>query len=205
MKKNFLKLGVGLLIIFGISGCYPEGFETYEETDIVVTDYNPDYDFSSVGTFYMPDTIHHIGEEEPDREWDSFVLGEIETGFENLGYTKIDVYDMNNPPDVVVDVSILEVDYTQIYSYPYWPGYGYPYYPGYGWGYPWYGYGYYYQFTTGTIFWNMWDPDNVDEVNEIIPIEYVALINGLVANSSNPSMPRIAQGIEKAFAQSPYL
>jgi hypothetical protein len=69
MKVNFIKYGIGLLAIIWISGCNPGGFDNYEETDIVVTSYDEEYDFSSIVTYYMPDTIHYLGDddEDPDR------------------------------------------------------------------------------------------------------------------------------------------
>ena len=130
-----------------ITGCYPEGYETYQETDIVVTDYNTNYNFSGIGTYIIPDTIHYIGEEDPDRSWDNFIIGELEQGFESMGYTRLAGLQHKNPPDVVITVSVLRNENTNIYSDPWYPGWGYGGwgYPGYGWGYwgyPGYGYGY---------------------------------------------------------------
>lgn len=210
MKTNKLKIVIGLFVLSIISGCYPEGYETYEETDIVITDYNMEYNFSGINTYYMPDTIHYIGDDDPDREWDSFIIDEIEKGFLGVGYTRINDYDPLNLPDVIVTVSALENESTNIYSYPYY-GYGwgsyYPYY-GYGWGYPYYpysGYGYAVSYSIGTVFWNLWDPTNVDTASETIPIEYTAIINGLMGSSQSTSESRITDAVNKAFIQSPYL
>ncbi len=203
MKKNIFKFSIGFVIILFISGCYPEGFETYEETDIVLTSYNMQYDFAGISTFYIADTINHvaIGEDEPDRSWDSFILGQLEEGFSSLGYVKVDNFDPSDLPDVVVSVSVLEVENTYLYSY------GYPYYPyyGYGWGYPYYPYYGTVSYSTGTIYWNLWDPRNVDPIEETIPVEYGAIVNGLMGSSLTTSQNRISNAIKKAFIQSPYL
>ena len=114
MRTKILFHGAVVLIALALAGCYPEGFETYQETDIVVTDYNTNYNFSGISTFIIPDTIHYIGEEDPDRSWDSFVIGELEQGFESMGYTRLAGYEHNNPPDVVVTVSVLRNENTVI-------------------------------------------------------------------------------------------
>ena len=54
MKKNVLYF---LGIIFLMVSCYPDGLETYEETDLVYTNYTESYDFASKGTYSMPDKI----------------------------------------------------------------------------------------------------------------------------------------------------
>ncbi len=217
MKKRHVFRGVGLLIALALAGCYPDGYDTYEETDIVITDYNTDYNFSGINTYFIPDTIHYIGEEDPDRTWDNFIIGELEQGFESMGYTRSPSYDPGNPTDVVVTVSVLTVDNYNIYSdpwYPGWgyggwgyPGYGWGYwgYPGYGYGYPWGGYTYISSYSTGTLMWNIWDPDNVIDETTTIPIEYTAVINGLLGSSASTTQSRLADGIAKAFQQSPYL
>jgi hypothetical protein len=45
-------LGVALLY-----GCYPKGPEYTSDYDLVVSDYDPDYDFGSQKTYFMPDTV----------------------------------------------------------------------------------------------------------------------------------------------------
>lgn len=207
----------GIITLLFLAGCYPEGLETYGETDIVVTDYNTEYNFAGIETYFMPDTIHHIGEEDPDRSMDSYVITQLALEFENLGYTRLSEYEPLNPPDVAVTVSVLEIVNVNIYSNP-WPGYGWggdwPYYgygwgywgsPGYGSGYPWYGYSYVSSYSTGTIIWNLWDPDNAIDDTEVIPIEWTGAINGLMGSSTTTSQNRILNGIRQAFDQSPYL
>jgi hypothetical protein len=205
MKNKFLKITFVIFSILGLAGCYPGGYETYEESDIVVTNYNPDFDFQSVKTYFMPDTIQYIEDDEPVRTWDSFITNELAKQFAILGYEREMEYDESNPPDIFVSVAVLTVDNVDIYSYPY---YGYPYY-GYGWG--WYGYPYYggypvvVTYTTGTLNWKMFSPENVKPEEDIIPIEYSAAVNGLVGSSLVSAESRIVNAISKAFQQSPYL
>ena len=217
MKRVNIIGGLGLLIALSMAACYPGGYETYEETDIVVTDYNTNYNFSGIGTYFIPDTIHYIGEDDPDRSWDNFIIGELEQGFESMGYTRSPIYTQGNPTDVVITVSILTNENTDIYSYPWYPGWGYGGwgYPGYGWGYwgnpgygygyPWGGYTYISSYSIGSLIWNIWDPDNVIDETTTIPIEYTAVLNGLMGSSTSTTQNRLADGIDKAFQQSPYL
>jgi hypothetical protein len=59
MKQKFLALAfIAGMIFFG--GCYPDGAEYYEDTDIVYTDYDDQFDFSSKGTYSIPDKIVKI-------------------------------------------------------------------------------------------------------------------------------------------------
>ena len=59
-------------------------------------------------------------------------------------------------------------------------------------------------YETGTVFWDMFDPDNVDTENEIIQVEWTGAINGVLGSSSN-NESRLTRGIEQAFEQSQYL
>ena len=93
---------------------------------------------------------------------------------------------------------------------------GPPWYPGWGWGpgwggwYPPYWGGYYtYNFTTGSVIINWWDPQespaptSTDEDNQ--PVHWVATFNGLVSSSKENNAARIKSSINQAFTQSPYI
>ena len=51
---------LALLTLPFLSGCYPEGAEYVEELDLVLTNYDDSYDFSSKTTYAMPDSIIKI-------------------------------------------------------------------------------------------------------------------------------------------------
>ena len=63
-----------------LAGCYPDGADYVEELDLVLTDYNKDFDFASKGTFAMPDSVIKITEdnfEDPDGDGKpQFVISE---------------------------------------------------------------------------------------------------------------------------------
>ncbi len=215
MKKVFLNFAIITAIALGISGCYPGGVETTSDTDLVYTNYDPAYNFADVQTYYVGDTIRHFVDEgdSPDTKYDDFILGEIKTNLNELGWQEFNLNDTitGNKPDIVVVTSILVTTTYDIYYYPYW-GYGWYWkgtgnldYYGYGWYYPWYGTSYVTSYTTGTVAMLMYDPDLVDNENQKIKLSWAGILNGLAGYGASDSKPRISSGIDKAFEQSPYL
>ena len=201
-------------IVIGISSCYPGGAEYTNDTDLVLTNYNSDFNFQSVQTYFISDSINHIVEEgvTPDRALDSHVIDELESNFGARGYTRLT--DTTGPePDFMVVVTAIKVKNYNIYGgYPWYGGWGWGWYkstdyygyPGYGWGYPYYP-TYVTSYETGTVVWDLFEPDNVDEENEIIYVEWTGAINGVLGSSTSNTRDRISTGIEQAFRQSPYL
>ena len=218
MRKLLLKIAVLSGIIVAFAGCYPGGAEYTSDTDIVITDYDEDFDFKSINTYYLADSINHIVPEgdEPDYSLDDFINGELERNLDNLGWTRLDSTSTEEP-DVAIVVATTKIQYYNIYSMPWYPGWGWGWYwkstdetqywgyPGYGWGYPWYGSTYVTSYETGTIAWNLFDPDNVDEDDEVIYLSWVGAINGVLGSSTSNTKDRISRGIDQAFRQSPYL
>jgi len=204
--------------------CYPGGIEYYNESDIVVTQYDNAFDFAGNKNYFMPDTIHHVVEEgqedDVDRSYDDEMLNQIATHLDAAGYTRFEsavIPDsiLVDSANVVFTVIITSTEYSGIGYIPggggYWgwyPGWGwdggyypgYPWYPGYGWGYP-----YTYSYSTGSIFIEMIDKDNIDHDEEILPIAWQATINGLLSGDSENMQWRIDRAIDQCFEQSPYL
>ncbi|MCB2222457.1 MAG: DUF4136 domain-containing protein [Bacteroidetes bacterium] len=217
MKSQIRNYSLFVLLVVLFSGCYPGGAEYTSDTDLVYTNYNDQFNFGSVQTYFMSDSIYHVVDEgkEPSYKFDNFILSELERNFDALGYTRLDSTNANGPePDVVVVVTVVETTNYYAYSYPWYPGWGWGYYwkdsnywgyPGYGWGYPWYGGTYVTSYSVGTILWDMFDPDNVDEDNEVVNVEWTGALNGLLGTSASTTENRISRGIKQAFDQSPYL
>ena len=146
MKKNLTYL-IG--IIFLMVSCYPDEPVSYEDTDIVYTNYTETFDFASKGTYAMPDEIVKItgnlaeGEnpeyvQEPYR---TQILNKIESNMTAMGWTK--VADPEN-----ADLTLFPAVWTNttvVYWYDYWCWYYY-YYCGWGWYYP-----SYTTYTSGTL------------------------------------------------------
>ena len=215
MKKVLLNFALISGIVIALSGCYPGGVEYTSDTDLVYTNYDPEYNFGAVQTYYLGDSIRHFVDEgdTPDTEYDSWILSEIQRNLDALGWQEFDLNDTitGNKPDIVVVTGILVTTTYDIYYYPYW-GYGWYWkgtgnldYYGYGWYYPWYGTSYVTSYTTGTVAMLMYDPDLVDNVNKQIKLGWAGILNGLAGTGVSDAMPRISEGIDQAFNQSPYL
>ena len=60
MEKKSKSLIVLAILAIVLAGCYPQGPEYIEDMDVVITDYEPSYDFASKGTYALPDRIVKI-------------------------------------------------------------------------------------------------------------------------------------------------
>ena len=197
MKRLFFW---SVALIFLMSGCYPDGAEYYDETDIVYTNYDDKYDFKGKGTYSMPDKIVKItGElidgEEPEfvkEPYNTQILQKIQSNMTNLGYTK--TTDPANA-DLVLFPAVW-TNTTITYYYDYWCWY-YPYYCGWGWG--WY-YPSVSSYTTGTLLMTLiTDDENYVQATNV----WTAAANGLL--SGYYDVTRVNNAIDQAFKQSPYL
>ena len=217
MKRLLFKLSLVAGIAVALSSCYPGGAEYVSDTDLVLTNYDAEYPFSNVTTYYLSDTVRHITDEgaKPNNTYDSYIIGEIARNLDALGWTRLDNTEIDSlhQPNVNIVASVAEVTTTNIYYYPYYPGWGW-YWKGsqqtfqyYGWYYPWYGYGgaTVTSYTTGTVFMLMFDPSMVDKVNEKIHLNWAGVINGVEGSSGSNTKSRITKGIDQAFRQSAYL
>jgi hypothetical protein len=195
MKRIFY---YSVALLFLMAGCYPDGAEYYEDTDVVYTNYNDKYDFKSKGTYSIPDKIVKITGELQDGEDPEFVkepyntqiLQKITSNMTALGYTKV-----TDPAtaDLVLFPAVW-TNTTITYYYDYWCWY-YPYYCGWGWGYPSVS-----SYTTGTLLMTL-----VADGEEFVQSTNVwtAAANGLL--SGYYDVNRVNKAIDQAFKQSPYL
>jgi len=218
MKRLLFNIGVVAFFGVALTSCYPGGAEYTSDTDLVVTTHNPDFNYSAVTTYYLPDSISHIVPEgdEPDYSFDPFIIEEMERNFDALGWERVDST-FTAEPDVAITLTVVKVTTYNIYSIPWYPGWGWGWYwkssdetnywgyPGYGWGYPWYGGTYVSSYETGTVVWYLFDPDNVDEENEVIYLEWQGALNGLLGSNKTNTKDRITRSIDQGFRQSPYL
>jgi len=218
MKKLLLNLVIVAGLAVAMTACYPGGAEYTEDTDIVVTQYNPDFNFINITTYYVSDSIQHLVDEgdTPNRTYDQDILNDLRNNFNSLGWTTFDLADTINGelPDVAIVVTAAEVTTYNIYSYPWYPYWGWGWYkssdywgyPGYGWGYPWYpGGSYVTSYKTGTVVWRLFDPVDINEADSTINVAWMGAINGVMGSSTINTKTRIDRGIDQAFKQSAYL
>ncbi|MCK4746805.1 MAG: DUF4136 domain-containing protein [Bacteroidales bacterium] len=221
MKKSILLRAFSWLLILVlpllIFSCYPGGPSATEDLDLVGTMYDPDFNFTEVVTYSMPDTVIHIigendKEEDVDHSFDELMLTTVKNNMDAFGYQWMEL-DTLNTADVVLLISAVSTTNSGI-SYPggwwgywgYWPGWGgYPGYPGWG---PGWGYGYplgypsYFSYSTGSIFISMINPEEFDPENETIGMVWMAAMNGLLQGSKDVGAQRVEDGINQAFKQS---
>jgi hypothetical protein len=200
--KNYLFLVLPAVLL---TGCYPDGPDYAQDTDIVYTVYDQQYDFTRKKTFAMPDKIVVDVELTSDDTLFEYmspsyaapILQSIQRNMEAQGWSLVDID--KNPDLLLTPAGISSTTYFYSYWYDWWYG-GY-------WG--WYGWYYppYYtvsSYTTGTLLIVLADPDQAGEsaINRA-PALWIAAANGLLAGGYDIS--RVTNGIDQAFIQSPYL
>lgn len=94
-------------------GCYPDGAEYYEDTDITFTQYDVDFNFKSRTTFALPDKIViDVEIKNGDTTYiymkDSFafpILQAIRSNMENYGWRQVDI---SAKPNVVITPAAIQ-------------------------------------------------------------------------------------------------
>jgi hypothetical protein len=219
MLKNYVFWGALFGCSLGMAACYPGEIDSAAQTDLVVTFHKDDADFQANLTYSMPDTIVDVsaaagGDTVLEHTYDAQILAKVAEAMTAMGYTRIT--DTTIRTDAVVLVSAIMVEnyayYTPGYPwYPYWGWWGgwYPY-SSYGvgsnWYYPWYPV-YTTNFTSGSIFLTMIDPDvpPPDTEQGVGQAIWSAVLNGMLEGSNTEILARINNSISQAFIQSPYL
>lgn len=195
-----------------LTACFPDDITSAEELDTVTTLFAQQTDFGAIGTYVLVDSVVFIdadgegGDDESDisHAFDDQVLAAIRSNMNAAGYTEV-----SGPAASTADIAVLATttssttvgigyDWWLYWGwYPYWPGYG----PGWGVGYPPISVSYVY--TTGTLLLTMLDVKNADFASKQIPVLWIGAVNGVL--TGNAQVTRVLDGIDQAFAQSPYL
>jgi hypothetical protein len=196
MKRGLAAL---LAAIAALAACYPSPDLGVEDYDTVVTVVSEGADFSGFGTYFLPDTVFQKPKDGGiSREFDDLIIGDIDRNMQQLGYT-YEPDPWSNPPDLLVVASVITQDEYSAYL-------GWPYF-GAGWGgqvvYPTVGMRYLY--TVGTVTIDMADAEGFDPDVPDLSVLWTASISGPLEQNRNNKGERITNGIDQAFAQSPYL
>jgi predicted small lipoprotein YifL len=204
MKVSLFKVLLGVAVLAILGGCYPKGPVYYSDSDLIATNFDSGYNFSSDSTYAMPDEVAHIVDEngndpDIDRAYDQNILDAIEENMTARGYTRVeDPFDA----DLIIKPAVWSATSTGvIYDYGfYWGGYypwvGVPFYP---WG------GYVYSYTYGTLLFDIIDVAGIVPEDEFIPIVWSGVLNGALSDNNVDTRERIENGISQCFEQSPYL
>lgn len=215
MSVKIYKVLISVSIII-LAGCYPKGAEYIEELDLVYTNYYDQFDFKARTTYALPDSVIKITGEnfnDPDgngkpeflpKASGDVILNQIKTNMTAYGYTEVD---RSQNPDILILVSTMTT--TNIYYYYdwwYWDWWYGGYYPPWGWYYPCCYYpGYVTGYRSGSVLIQMADPKALGQGDTNVPVVWTAILNGLAEGGSSNIATRVQAGIDKAYAQSPYL
>ncbi len=194
-----------MIVPFTIIACEKNpDFDEMSDDYLVVTTYNPDFNFSTPTNVYVPPTIALLDSSSGtpgvwnDSDAQS-ILAKFTLELEDAGYT---VVDTEAGADLILGVSFLEnityfVDY---YSYYWWwdPYWGY-------WPYWYYPYPVVYGYATGSLIAELLDPADMDKADNTLPTVWYAYISGDESGSEDYDTQRIITGINKAFTQSKYI
>jgi len=202
MKKT---LFAGLLV--AVASCYPGDISSVSDLDVVLTFQNPNADYTQYTTYAIPDTVVQIDEDSSDvrinHDNHDDVIARVKARLDGYGWQQVDF--PAETPDVIVFVSAVADEYT---AYTYYPGYWWGYW---GWYYPCYycypGYPSYITSTdykAGTLFMDMIDLGSISTTDSTTVSPWNAAVNGVLSGSSS-NVTRALNGIDQAFAQSPYL
>lgn len=190
--------------------CYPDsGLTEAGDFDLIITQYDPEQDFSQFETYIMPDSVVHIVEEGKEDEithkYDEKILANVSRNMQNLNYVLADTGN-GQSADIILVVFAASTKWEGYTWAPGWGGwYGWWGYPGYPW-YPYYpGYAVPYSFETGTVLIELYDADDYNPADDTIPVRWTAAINGLLEDSKSNIEYRLNRDIDQCFKQSPYL
>ena len=186
----------------GLAGwaCYPLSPTPAEDRDLVSSFFDADFDFESQSTYAMPDEVFVVegSDEDISDAFDDQILADIARNMAALGWIR-EMDPENNPPDVLLVPFKAQTTRTYI---GWVPGWGWnPWFPGWGVWYPW---PVVRQYTSGSVFVDMFYPAGLD--GEQVPAVWSGAADGILSGS-NPdlSSARIRRDIDQMFAQSPYL
>jgi hypothetical protein len=218
-----------IIVVAGVSSCYPIDDLTVEDLDITATIYDKTYydgpsgnvnKFEDLMTFTVVDTIMHLvesgTEDNISHQYDDFVLEQVRLNMLKLGFTE-ELNPEVNPAEVVITVSAMSSEHEVYTWYPYWGWYwgygGYPYkgtatgdlISAYSYYYPWLPYSTYYSYQSGSVLLEMVDAARVDPDVEEIPVIWAGIVNGVLESSQSGTKNRLSTGIDQCFNQSPYL
>lgn len=221
MKIKHLLSVVPLLGAMLLTGCQKDPSTSKLRSEyLVYTAHDRNADFTTLDTYYIPDSILLIGSQVSDNEgnrtakyWkdgDALTLiGTIVDEMTERGYTRLTDGALRQTADAGFQLSYIEeTTYFTGYNNPYW-WWDYPYYwaPDY-WGY-WSGWYYpfaiYYGYTTGSLLIEMIDLKRGDTTTRKLPILWNGYISGLVRGANQLDIAKAVNAIDQAFEQSPYL
>ena len=97
METKSRSITAMVMLVILLAGCYPQGPEYVEDLDVVITDYEPSYDFNAKGKYALPDKIVKITGDVVEGDEPEFIpdvtaaaiLAQIEKNMLALGWQRV--------------------------------------------------------------------------------------------------------------------
>lgn len=201
------------LVLASVAGCYPGDLVRPEESDLVLTFFDPSVSFDDVSTYAMPDSVVRFGSSDPaDPLLDQQILDAIATEFAALGYTRVTAT-AATPPDAVVTVAVNVTEGPAWEPETWWAEWAW--FPGWTSWYPEWGLGTVPVHpwpaarggtrSAGTLTMTMLDPDGAGSSPDAIPVVWFGAVDGLFSGDDASVLSRFQGLIRQAFEASTYL
>ncbi len=206
MRKFLRATGLVIAVGAGLAACYPGRASQPNVYASVTTIYDSLFAYDSATTFYVPDSVVHLGgTDNISHVYDSLIIAETAANMVARGYTQVAdplLADLTLNPAVTLKDNYNPTldDWCDVW----------------GWAYPWICTGWIpdypddvvgFTYSTGTILIPMANlADGVPPIVSRPPVVWLAGINGAVSGSNSAALANnIADGINQAFDQSRYI
>lgn len=210
--KTIVYMGTFLFLLLSLSACRKDHeLEKLEADYQVVTNYDPEADFGSFETYYLPDSVLYIGSDDRAVYLDSVqaapILDAFRRNMERCGYVPASD---KATADLGLQVTYMADTYRFVtfIDLPYWwggfTGYWSPFYWG-SWGYWYYPYPVSYTVSTGALLADLINLQAKQGEHRPLPVVWQTFLTGLRYNRSDINLMLAARGIDQSFAQSTYL
>src|SRR4051812_31345409 len=210
---------VGLLSGMALVGCDSgeDEITNVVPTPVVNTIKDPNFNFTTLRTFAMPDTVAHIvpltgAPLVVSRDFDRTVLDQVRANLIARGYVQVANPQTVTPDFVVLVAATAATNYDIYKTYTWYPYYGY--YSGWGWyapgfttdwvlAYPWYTSIGVTSFDRGTYLVTQVPTLSVNPLAKQLSASWAGTATALINSGITTSMVQAA--IDQMFTQSPYL
>lgn len=201
-----------LLLTVGLSGCQKDNELDKLDADYrVVTDYEPTTDFSNFQSYYLPDSILFIGENEHAQYLDYVqaqpILDVFHRNMRKKGYIRAT---SKEEADLGLQVTYIASTrhFTGYTTSPYWwwgyADYWSSFYWG-NWGHWHYLYPVSFSVSTGALLTDMLNLKAEKGIDKQLPVIWQSYLTGLLHSSDNVNVALAIRAVDQAFEQSAYI
>jgi hypothetical protein len=208
---SYLQRIIPFLFIAAIISCYPDSPDSNDDYDLLISAFNPEFNFETVSSFILPDTLIFLNDtaselidltEQQKKAFIDAVRSNITSyGWADSSYSDQDAETLILVSAVVAKYSDNIWDEWKWYEYfgnvsPVGQNTRYPWYPA--------SFPYIYDFTKGTLLLTIIDAEELETNPDVIPVVWIGSLNGIITSKS-VSTTKVTNAIDKLFELSPYL